>query len=333
MKLVSKTIFLLLMPVLGHAQAGANESGRIFRFLEHINSAISAAVANGIHVSNMFVYINASMITFAIIYSVRSLLEYGSNKIHFNDLLYVKFMFILLVFSLTDIVFYTYIFNTLETTSNDLGSSIQFIFTGFPNFYQLPGGMLFYFLNVSPMTPEIEILNMVFIAIIIVLAAIILWKRVLEAAIAVSFFYFFAFVGFKIVYVMGFVILPLVFITEFRFIVFGYFRSVAFIVFFSIVWKLLLGLCAFLIFTALFGASFLNSLIHGGYSMHDFYLDVNASLADGRGIPIIIDSPLDVVIPVICLSVAVSLLSASFAITQFLLTGFLSMKANFVGNQ
>lgn len=323
-----------MLPTVSFAQSSMNESGKIFRFLEHINTAIGAAVANGIQVSNLFVFINSSMITFAIIYMIRSWLEYATDKIVFNDLIFVKFMFILMIFTITDFVFYTFIFNTLETTSNDLGSSVQFIFTGFPDFYQLPGGLLFYFLNVSPMTPHFDILNMVFIAIIIILAAIILWKRVLEAAIAISFFYFFAFVGFKIVYVMGLIIMPLVFIKEFRFIVFGYFRSVAFIVFFSVVWKLLLGLCAFLLFTALFGASFLNLLINAGYSMHDFYLDVNASITStGRGIPIIIDSPGDVVIPIICLTVAISLLSASFAITQFLLTGFLSMKANFVGNQ
>ncbi len=326
------TIILLIFSFDSCAQVQSNGSS-IFKFLGHLNTAISSALVNGLGVSNLNVFIDVSLFSFAVFFTIRSLLEYNVGKYTFTDLVINKFLFVVLIFSIMDVVFYTYIFDVLESTADDLGTAVQFIFTGFDNFYQLPGAMIFYFLNVTPLTPQIDILNMVFIALIVFIAALLFWKKVLEACIAVVFFYFFSFISFKLVYVFGLIIIPMVLIKELKFIVLGYGKAIAFVFFFSIVWKVMIGICAFLMFTALFRANVLSELVNRNLSMYEFALMMNDQLADGRGISLVIQSPTDVVTPLVLLAVAIALLSMSFQLTQFLLTEFLSVKANFASIQ
>jgi hypothetical protein len=217
----------------------------------------------------------------------------------------------------------------LKNTAFELGDILQKIFTGFYDFYSILGRTIYIMMNVTPVTASLSFGEIALITFILMIAAFFLFKQLLQALISILFFYIFSYVSYNILAVIGFFILPLVFIKELSFVVTGFGKALMFLFIFTILWKLIVSISLFLLFTALYGLHFVNQISQGS-SVHNFLAIQTSIINSGQSISLAINGPLDVIVPIAFMTMAIFLISLTFQLTQLVMTGFFSFRANFI---
>lgn len=321
--------FLVTCLVLYSSLAGAQDGeglpppNQLFRLLHHLKVTFQRTLLGGLNDTSLSLFIDVLVISAAVFFFIRSVMEVTNNKITWFGFLWSRMLPVLALFSLLDPVLYFQINTVIQDTASDLATVIQKIFTGFDDFSKVPGSLMLLFSRLEISTSSIGLLDMSFAILMLVAVGFMMYKNIFMMTITLSFYILFTFAGFQILFVFGLILLPFSLIKELQFMTVGWLKAMAFMFVFSVMWKLVLAMCVFIVYAAFFGATFFFELQQGA-SFAEF---VENHTAGGQMIPFHVTSLYDVFVPLILFGASLMLISKAFALTQFVLTGYLSAGA------
>lgn len=246
----------------------------IFTSIDTFNERFWGLLVNAFNNEYVNFWVSNTVYVTGFFYVFRSMLDYRFKKINLEELAVSRFLFLITIFWFSVPSNFLFVMAVISDTAFSVARALQIgVFGGEGEWWRLVKIVFLLVRNINFNGEAVGIFSITIGFLVGLLVVLFFVKDVIFKIIHTMGLMGFAYLGFDVLVMVGYVIIPLFLIQELKFLGIGFLRSVVFLFVFVLVLKSLILIGAVLIIYAFLGNSLFYLLQYTGnidYLFYDF---------------------------------------------------------------